>query len=150
MNIYRIAFAGHQKIKRQPLVITQIESALKELLYDKECVELFFGRNSDFEFLAALAAKLVKTSLKNNRIQLVLVQPYYNEDDFLFERLFDEIRYPIKEKDENVAIIKRNQWMVDNADLLVAYVEKASGDDSLFTLQYAEEKGVQIINLFGK
>ena len=37
--------------------------------------------------------------------------------------------------------------MIDNADLLVAYVEPDRKGGALTTLKYAEKKGVEIINL---
>ena len=47
------------------------------------------------------------------------------------------------------AITKRNQWMMDNADLLIAYVEPGRKGGALTTLKYAEKQGIEIINLAG-
>ena len=37
--------------------------------------------------------------------------------------------------------------MIDNADLLVAYVEEDRSGGAMTTLKYAKSKGVKIINL---
>ena len=58
------------------------------------------------------------------------------------------IQYPIDGKTHpKSAITKLNQWMVDNSDLLVAYVEDGREGGALTTLKYAERRGIEIINL---
>jgi hypothetical protein len=70
------------------------------------------------------------------------------KDDPYYEKFYDEIWYPIDSKTHpKAAITKRNQWMIDNADLLVAYVEPDRKGGALTTLKYAQKQGVEIINL---
>ena len=44
------------------------------------------------------------------------------------------------------AIGKRNEWLVDNADLLISFVKNNAGG-AYETLRYAEKKGIAIINI---
>ena len=43
-------------------------------------------------------------------------------------------------------ITKRNRWLVDNSDWLIAFVYRDFGG-AYTTLRYAEKKGLQIVNL---
>ena len=73
------------------------------------------------------------------------------KDDPYYEKFYDEIWYPIDSKTHpKSAITKRNQWMIDNADLLIAYVEEGRNGGAMTTLKYAEKKGIEIINLAGE
>jgi hypothetical protein len=44
------------------------------------------------------------------------------------------------------AIQRRNQWMIEHADLVIAYVERPIGGAAK-ALQYAEQRGIRSINL---
>ena len=70
------------------------------------------------------------------------------KDDPYYEKFYDEICYPLDRKNHpKAAITKRNQWMISNADLLIAYVERERKGGALTALKFAEKQGVQIINL---
>ncbi|MBO7196493.1 MAG: hypothetical protein J6V80_04105 [Clostridia bacterium] len=70
------------------------------------------------------------------------------KDDEYYEKFYDEIWYPVKPKTHpKAAITKRNQWMIDNADLLVAFVNLDQKGGALTTLKYAEKQGMEIVNL---
>ena len=69
-------------------------------------------------------------------------------DDEYYEKFYDEVQYPVSFKTyPKSAITKRNKWMIDNSELLVAFVEEGRKGGALTTLKYAEKKGVPIINL---
>ena len=53
---------------------------------------------------------------------------------------------PLEQVPPRFAIIKRNQWMVEKSDLLVAFVLYKRGG-AFTTYQYAAKKGKRIINL---
>ncbi|MBR6681192.1 MAG: DUF1273 domain-containing protein, partial [Clostridia bacterium] len=63
-----------------------------------------------------------------------------------YEQYYDEIYMPIEKVHYKAAITKRNEWLVDNSDLLVAYVNKDFGG-AHNTLRYSEKIGVPIINV---
>ena len=148
MNIYRIGFIGHRYIEGHYDLEDKIENIIKEELYTNEYVELYVGRNGDFDISAASAIKRAQDALGHHNSSLVLLQPYPMKDDPYYEKFYDEIWYPIDSKTHpKAAITKRNQWMVDNSDLLVAYVEDGREGGALTTLKYAERRGIEIINL---
>ncbi len=148
MDIYRIAFIGHRLIYGQYHLEDRVEEIIKEKLRSKEYVELYVGRNGDFDILAASATKRAQKKIEDQNSTLVLVQPYPMKNDADYEKFYDEIWYPIDRKvHPKSAITKRNCWMIDNADLLIAYVEESRKGGAWATLKYAEKQGVEIINL---
>ena len=61
--------------------------------------------------------------------------------------LYDSIVYPPLEKTPlKFAISKRNEWMIDQSDFVIAYVEHSFGG-AYQSLKYAHRKGKRIVNL---
>ena len=148
MDIFRIAFIGHRYIEGQYRLEDRIEDIIREKLHTKEYEELYVGRNGDFDISVASATKRAQEALGHHNNSLILLQPYPMKDDPYYEKFYDEIWYPIDSKTHpKAAITKRNQWMIYNTDLLIAYVEEGRKGGTLTTLKYAEKQGVEIINL---
>ena len=148
MDVYRVTFIGHREIYGHCHLDDEIEKIVTDLIRKKEYVEFYVGRNGDFDISVASATKRAQNALGNQNSCLVLLQPYPMKDDPYYEKFYDEIWYPIDSKTHpKAAITKRNQWMIDNADLLVAYVEPDRKGGALTTLKYAQKQGVEIINL---
>ena len=148
MEIYRIAFIGHREIYQHQRLEERIEKIIKDKLREKEYVEFYVGRNGDFDISIASAIKRAQKAIGHHNSSLILLQPYPMKDDIYYEQFYDEIEYPIDSKTHpKSAITKRNQWMVEHADLLVAFVEENRNGGALNTLKYAEQKGIEIINL---
>ncbi|MEE0975064.1 MAG: hypothetical protein UH853_05060, partial [Muribaculaceae bacterium] len=104
--------------------------------------------NDRFDEISKMKAGEVKLITKDNKAGYILVVKGEMKDDPYYEKFYDEIWYPIDSKTHpKAAITKRNQWMVDNADLLIAYVEEGRKGGALTTLKYAEKQGIKIINL---
>lgn len=89
------------------------------------------------------ASVLHDISADNPSIESILVLPYLDrevEDD-----LYDGTIYPpLETVPKRLAIIKRNEWMVDHADVIVAYVLHDWGGANAM-LRYAIRKGKEII-----
>ena len=144
MEIYRIAFIGHREIYGHYLLEDQIEQIARDKLYEKEYVEFYVGRNGDFDISVAAAIKRAQNAVGHHNSCLILLQPYPMKDDEYYEKFYDEVQYPVDSKTHpKAAIMKRNQWMIDNADLLVAYVEEDRSGGAMTTLKYAKSKGVK-------
>ena len=148
MEIYRIAFIGHREIYGHYLLEDQIEQIARDKLYEKEYVEFYVGRNGDFDISVAAAIKRAQNAVGHHNSCLILLQPYPMKDDEYYEKFYDEVQYPVDSKiHPKAAITKRNQWMVENAELLIAFVEEGRKGGALTTLKYAEKQGIDIINL---
>lgn len=69
--------------------------------------------------------------------------------DIDFYNTFDDTLYPEIEKvPPKFAIIKRNEWMIDKSDFLIAYVEHNWGG-AYRTLEYAKRKKKNVRMLCG-
>ena len=148
MDIYRIAFIGHREIYGHYRLEDQIEKIARDKLCEKEYVEFYVGRNGDFDISVASAIKRAQNAVGHHNSSLVLLQPYPMKDDEYYDKFYDEIWYPVEPKTHpKAAITKRNHWMIDNADLLVAFVNSDQKGGALTTLKYAEKQGIDIINL---
>ena len=148
MEIYRIAFIGHREIYGHYRLEEKIEQIAREKLHEKEYVEFYVGRNGDFDISVASAIKRAQKAIGHHNSCLILVQPYPMKDDEYYEKFYDELQYPVDSKiHPKAAITKRNQWMIENTELLVAFVEEGRKGGALTTLKYAQKNGVEIINL---
>ena len=148
MDIYRIAFIGHRRIENMRDIENQIQEVIQQNLRTKKFVELYVGRNGDFDISVASAAKRAQHAHGHENSALILVQPYPVKDDSYFKIFYDEILYPIeKATHPKAAITARNRWMIDCADLLVAYVHPNQRGGAHTALQYAYKRGVPTLNL---
>ena len=148
MEIYRIAFIGHREICNGFALVDELEKIIRDLLSKKEYVEFSVGRNGDFDIFAAAAVKRAQKAFGNHNSSLILLQPYKTKDDEYYENYYDEVRYPIGARiHPKAAITKRNEWMIEHADLLIGYVEKNRMGGACSAFKFAEKKGIPIVNL---
>ncbi len=147
MDIYRITFIGHRYIEENYDLEDKIYKIVKEKLANEEYVELYVGHSGEFDTLAASAVKRAQKSLEISNSSLILTLPYIMKDIELYERFYDDVIIPIPKTHPKSAITKRNCWMVDNCDLLIAYVLPERRGGALTALKYAKKKGIKIINL---
>ena len=148
MDIYQIAFIGHRRICSHFDLEAKIEQIVRNYIKEKDFVECYVGRNGDYDILAASAIKRAQNALGHENSRLILVQPYPTRDDPYYETFYDEICYPIEGTTHpKAAITRRNQWMVDQAKQLIAFVEDTRTGGASAALTYAQQKGVSIINL---
>ena len=148
MDVYRIAFIGHRQIIGHYRLEDEIEKIAKDKLRKKEYVEFYVGHNGDFDILVASAIKRAQKAVGHENSSLILVQPYPMKNDKYYEKFYDEIQYPLDSKAyPKSAITKRNRWMIENTDLLIAFVEDERKGGAYTALKYAENLDKQIINL---
>ncbi len=147
MEVYRVSFIGHRQVHEIRYVEDRIERLARDLLRQKEYVEFYVGRNGDFDVAVASAIKRMLREDGKCCASLILVLPYHAKDEAYYRDFYDEVCLPIDPKTHfKAAITKRNEWLVDHADLLIAYVQALSGG-AYKTLKYAEQRGVEIVNL---
>ena len=108
----------------------------------------YLGFYGDFDSLCLRILKELKLTYPH--IEIVFITPYLDAD---YQKLiyakecFDEVIFPPLEKvPKKYAILRRNKWMVENADFLIAYV-KYSWGGAAKTLEFAKQKKKKYINL---
>ena len=144
---YRVSLIGHRHIEDCHLQ-DRLEVIVRELIDTHEYVEFMIGRNGDFDLMAASAIKTVQKNHRDDNSCLCLVLPYPVADMEYYEDYYNEVILPneLWGVHPKSAITKRNQWMIDNSDALIAYVEHKGGGAAR-CLHMAEKREIEIIRL---
>ena len=147
MNIFRISFIGHRQISSVAFIENQVERLAAEFMRQADFVEFYLGRNGEFDIAAASGIKRAQKRIGHEKSALILVLPYEMKDLPYYQAFYDEVILPVDSSVHfKLAITKRNKWMVESTDLLIAYVTKPQGG-AYHTLCYAQSLGRQICNL---
>lgn len=137
-----VTFCGHRDVccshELRGLLYDSVESLIRQ-----GAVEFLLGGYGNFDIMAAHVVKELKE--KYFDIRSVMVIPYidrkYNKE------LYDISEYPLLENvPKRFAIVKRNEYMVDKSDAVVAYVNDDFGGAARM-LRYAERKSKTVINI---
>ena len=120
---------GHRYVENHGEVYERLFATLEQLLKEHVFVEFLIGRSGEFDEIAASTIKKLKKTVGNDRCFLTLVLPYpiAHLDDYW--QYYDDIIFPNDDRlHYKRAISTRNEWMLTQSDLLVAYVEKEIGN----------------------
>lgn len=144
-------FAGHRNIFMAD-VDKKIEKAIEGFLQADESITFYTGGMGEFDSKCSTAVRAAKHRHPSKIIRLVLVLPYMtnrlNTDKIYYETYYDDVMIPMElcGVHPKAAIQKRNRWMVDQSDCLIACVHRDFGG-AYDTLKYAIRKGITVINL---
>ncbi len=150
MDIYKIAFFGHREVYEFFKVEEKLYRLITDILDKKEYVEFYVGKSGDFDTIVASVIKKIRKDIGTSNNCLILVLPYMVKDMEYLEKFYDEICVP--ECAYNFfyknAYVKRNEWMVENADLVVGYVkEDRQKGGAGKALAYAKNLQKRVINI---
>ena len=128
-----------------------MEPMIKELVRTKSYVSFLIGRSGEFDQYTAAVIKHLQKEVGKDNHDLTLVLPYTVTDMEYYEKYYDTILIPetLHGAHPKAAITLRNRWMVDQADLVIAYVENRKGG-AYKAMRYAEKINKKVINLFDK
>ena len=135
-----VTFCGHREVKEPEKVRKWLYETVEGLIMDgADC--FYLGGYGQFDSMAASVVQELKQRYPH--IRSVLVLPYL---DRKYEMSgYDETIYPpLENMPRRYAISKRNEYMVDNADVVVAYVVYGFGG-AWRTLKFAERKQKRIV-----
>ena len=145
-----ISFAGHSLVKGADRVKERVKEEIRKNL-DENRVVCYLGGYGDFDEICARACRELKKT--NANIELVYVAPYINisEQEKIKEMeregFCDSSIYPpIENVPLKFAILKRNEWMMTSADMIIAYVNHSWGG-AYKSLQIARRKKKRIVNI---
>ena len=144
-------FAGHREVYQANISET-LDQALAEIIENDNSIRFLVGGMGEFDKMCASAVRRAKRKYPNTEISLELVLPYLtndiNENKSFYKMSYDNIIVPFELAGVHYksVITKRNRWLVDNSDWLIAFVYRDFGG-AYTTLRYAEKKGLQIVNL---
>ena len=132
-----VTFCGHNGMLNNS-VDKKLEEALRSVLCEDPAAVFYLGGYGSFDNLCN--EELKKLQEEFPLLRRIYVSPYLDPENSRLQKaklFYDESLYPFTDRVlPKYAIIKRNQWMVDKADLLIAYVEHSWGGATM-TLEYA-------------
>jgi len=121
----RITFCGHSDFIRT----VEYEKAILKILeaeigYDK--AEIYLGEYGLFDNFAFECSQKFKATHPN--VSLIFVTPYLSKISKETSDRYDEIIYPnLEGVPKKFAISYRNKYMIEKADVVVAYINRAYG-----------------------
>lgn len=131
-----VTFCGHSQTSDQDKVASWLDMILPALI-EGGATTFYLGGYGDFDRLAAAAVRRQKCTYPY--IESVLVLPYLNKE--FDPTAYDCTTYPPLEKvPPRYAIVKRNQWMVSESDVVISGVTHSWGGAAK-TLDFAKRKG---------
>ena len=146
-----ITFIGHSSLYNCKDLHTKIENAIIKNTTAEGYISFYCGGYGDFDNLCASICRSIKEKMP--RAEIVFITPYITEAQqkklmyLIDNKLYDSIIYPPLEKvPAKFAICKRNEWMIDQSELIIAFVKRTHGG-AFKALEYARKKKKVIINL---
>ena len=143
-----ITFCGHSNCLFSDEEKEKLKQILiKEITKNPTC-KFYLGGYGDFDSLCLQTLRELKKEFQD--VELIFITPYidknYSKLEFAKYHYDNVIFPPLESVPRKFAILKRNEWMVDSANLVIAYV-KYSWGGAAKTLEYAKRKKVPIINI---
>lgn len=145
-----ITFIGHSSIIINDTLYNKIKNTITEKISTDSSVTFYCGGYGQFDDLCASICREIKCNNKN--CEIVFITPYLNLsyqnkiNSLINDKLFDAVIYPPIEKyPQRLAIIKRNEWMIKNSDIVIAYVSHEYGG-AYKSFKYAQKENKIIIN----
>ena len=143
-----ITFCGHSNFSFDNTVKEKLRELLLQEIRKNLACKFYLGGYGDFDSLCLNILKEIKADFPT--IELLFITPYLDDNYSKLETAklyYDGIIYPpLENVPRRFCISKRNEWMVDEADLVIAFV-KYSWGGAAKTLEYAKRKKVDFFNL---
>ena len=135
-----VTFSGHSEVYQQEAVSRWLKDVVERLI--SQGADMFLvGGYGTFDSLACATVWEMKKQYPH--IESVLVLPY--PDKRVDTSRYDGTTYlPIENVPRRYAIVHRNQWMIEKADVVVAYVTHDWGGAAAMT-RYASKKKRRVI-----
>ena len=137
-----VTFCGHHDVQQSDMLYQKLKNTLRKLIAEGADTFLLGGYGA-FDIMAASVVHELKREYPHIRSTLVI--PYLNCDDS--SDLYDDTLYPPLESiPRRFAILRRNEWMIGRADVVISYVTHDWGG-AASSLRYAKRKHKRIISL---
>ncbi|MBE6700483.1 MAG: DUF1273 domain-containing protein [Ruminococcaceae bacterium] len=137
-----VTFCGHSHMSNCKEVDVLLRKYINDLI-EEGATEFYCGGYGEFDSMAAHAVRDAKAA--HPEIKSYLIIPYLNRE--YNTELYDGSIYPpIEDALPRFAISKRNQWMVEQADVVISGVSHDWGGAAT-TLKHAKRKKKRIISV---
>lgn len=126
-DTYRVVLFGHRDFYGHRTLDERLYPFLKDLIRTKPFVEIYIGRNGEFDIYAATVVKRVQNAMGKANNEFICVLPYPEKDMEYYEEYYDNVMIPecIGRTHPKGAITKRNTISDDELSkiLLVLNIE---------------------------
>ena len=148
MDILKVALFGHRDFCATREIEDKLYNILRDLMVTRSYVDFYIGRNGEFDLFAAALIKRIKKELDDSNCSMTLILPYKVKDIEYYEKYYDDIIIPdrVTNAYPKFAITMRNEWMVDECDLVVGCIQHNSGG-AYKAVKYAKKSGREVINI---
>lgn len=142
------SFFGHRDVFCD--LSDELKNAIETAITEQSIKTFYVGDRGNFDRQASGCVLAMKK--KYPHIRLVLILPYFtnklNEYKEIYESQYDDIIIPsiLDGVHPKGAITKRNRWMVDESELIIAYITRDYGG-AYNTVKYAKKRNKRIINI---
>ena len=145
---FTVSFFGHRRLDDLNHIDERLMPLLQQLIRDKNYVVFQVGRNGEFDEYVASVIKRARREYGVDNNELTLIRPYEVADMDDYWNYYDSVLIPdcLEGVHPKSAITQRNRWMVEEADLVVVNVERASGG-AYQAKRYAEKLHIPVVNL---
>ncbi|MGI5884863.1 MAG: hypothetical protein ACOX83_07865 [Candidatus Spyradocola sp.] len=140
-----VAFFGHRVVSDPEQAAAWLERVVAAL-YGRGARQFFLGGYGAFDALAARAVLAERG--RHPDVSAVLVKPYLLGGPAPFPGM-ETLYPPLEGVPPRYAIARRNQWMVENADVVVVYVQRGFGGAAA-ALRFARQRRKEILSFFPK
>ena len=142
-----VTFCGHRDFVESADIEERLAVLIEKYARENDRLICYNGGYGNFDYFAAKCVQRLQERYSN--ICNCLVLPYIDQPFLdriaIFKNLFDETIYPpLESVPKKYAIIRRNEWMVDSVDIVIACV-KYSWGGAARTLEYAKRKKKTVI-----
>ena len=144
MNNKIVCFAGHRYDFQNIGIEKKLEETIISLI--QKGYNIFYdGGKGYFDKLSSnIVLKLKKTY---PHIEIYKILTYYspNKEKNILPFYNGSIMPEIEHYHPKIKITKRNEWIIDNSDLLVCHIYETYKSGAYNTLKYAQKKNKEII-----
>ena len=140
-----VAFAGHRYEWQSIGVEEKLLQVLEDLI-NKGYTVFYDGNYGAFDNKCRNA--VLKLKNKYPHIKLVLILTYYHHDKekYPIPSYYDDAILPeLEDLHYKQKITKRNEWIIDNCDLLVCHIKETYKSGAYNTVKYAQKQNKPII-----
>lgn len=135
-----VTFCGHRELDDPGIIRRWLEETVEQLI-EEGADSFLMGGYGAFDALAA--SVVFQAKKKHPAVRSILVLPFL--DRKVDASPYDSTLYPpLEAVPRRLAIVKRNEYMVAQSDVIVAYVRYSWGGAAA-TLRYAEKQQKRII-----
>ena len=134
-------FFGHRDTPQEIELILQ--TVLTDLIEQKQVSSFYVGTHGRFDAMVKSSLKKLKEKYPHIRYRVVLAYLPTDRDQDLSDTIYPE---GLELTPAKYAIVKRNQWMLDQCDYVITYVNRPVGGAAKFDA-LARKKGKTVLNL---